>query len=99
MTCIVNPNQYPTKKALREHITAGKPVTIDDPSIFNPRLFYASDLTRREALWSEYFKAAITGLLASEAGGSYFASTAVMLTRAEQVADQALSTHTKWWPR
>ena len=36
MTCIVEANQYPSKKALKEAIEAGKEVIIRDPSVVAP---------------------------------------------------------------
>jgi hypothetical protein len=41
MTCIVS---HPTKKALKEALLAGKTVFIEDPSIFAPRAFSATDM-------------------------------------------------------
>jgi hypothetical protein len=41
MTCIVS---HPTKKALKEALLAGRTVFIEDPSIFKPRAFCASDM-------------------------------------------------------
>lgn len=44
MVCIVNPKQYPTKKALREAIQRGESVAIEDPSFMAPRSFFTSDM-------------------------------------------------------
>lgn len=44
MPCIVSPSRFPTKKALKEALLAGKSVDIEDPSVFNPRYFFAADM-------------------------------------------------------
>jgi hypothetical protein len=45
MTCIVSPERYKTKKALREAIAlTPDSVNIEDPSLFNPRYFSADTI-------------------------------------------------------
>lgn len=55
MTCIVNPQRFPTKKSLKERCEAVNrgeistpAVAIADPSVVNPRRFYATDLREGE---------------------------------------------------
>jgi len=47
MTAIV---QIKTKKLLKQKIQAGEDVGIDDPSIVNPRSFFASELAEGESV-------------------------------------------------
>lgn len=45
MTCIVNPNHFPSKKFLKECVTKDPGVVeIIDPSIINPRTFCVTHL-------------------------------------------------------
>ena len=48
MTCIVSLTRYPTKKSLKEAIQKGENVMIEDPSIFNPRVFSTEEMERGE---------------------------------------------------
>lgn len=45
MTCIVNPEQFPSKLSLRRAIAAREPIEIEDPSVFKPRKFLVADMT------------------------------------------------------
>jgi len=46
MTCIVSETRYPTKKSLKEAIQKGENIMIEDPSIFNPKVFSTSEMER-----------------------------------------------------
>jgi hypothetical protein len=48
MTCIVDPQRFKHKKALRLAIEAGEPVLITDPSIVRPRTFFSSEIVEGE---------------------------------------------------
>lgn len=48
MTAIVNGKKYPSKKDLKQSITEGNHVWIDDPSMFNPRSFFSNELKNGE---------------------------------------------------
>lgn len=50
MTCIVDPQKYPTKKSLRQAIGARESVTIKDPSLFNPREFLHTEIREGELI-------------------------------------------------
>jgi len=55
MTCIVSPQHFPTKKALKQRIEEinnsewiTPAVWIEDPSIVNPRAFFATNMKEGE---------------------------------------------------
>jgi hypothetical protein len=46
MTMIVDVNRYPSKKSLKEALERGETITIEDPSIFNPKIFTTEEMER-----------------------------------------------------
>lgn len=48
MTCIVNAAKWRSKKAIKEHISAGGDIVIHDPSIIKTRDFMASEINEGE---------------------------------------------------
>lgn len=44
MTCIVDPQQFPSKLSLRRAIAARDRIEIEDPSVSKPRKFLLTDM-------------------------------------------------------
>ena len=50
MVCIINPVKYSIRKKLKDAIQLGEDIQIEDPSIFNPRMFTTADMGRGEKI-------------------------------------------------
>lgn len=50
MVMIIDVNKYPTITKLKEAIQSKQVITIEDPSIINPRIFTTNDMERGETV-------------------------------------------------